>query len=1579
MPANTYPSNAPVSPLADKTNRYSSGSTASASSSGNWSNRGSIGQSVSSGMRPNHLPVAGLPDPPSGLPPPPPMGSDPYNGNTNEDFPPPPPEMLNNNHSPQGTMRYNNDMRHSPQSRGSPSHTAAHNNYSSNSSPKKLNYPAPPWLAGAKYSDESGIELSSSNENVERRYRKGTGTLPLFKGPSSKYTGFYNRPLKLSAAQSIDNMMGSREAMSALGPRRPHSDGTAEFRVDSSRSAQFSSRSKGKDADRIYEWLRQHRLSEYTNNFTLAGYDMPTIAKMTPEDLTAIGVTKPAHRKRITAMISKMKEPDPLPKFIPGDVVTWLRLLDLSQYYNTLISNDYGTVEKASEITWEDLQEIGINRLGDQKKFTLAIKRLNYLKKHSGDNKLQSPSYPASLNSDSGSISPAASLEGHNQTYPPPAQFAPSSQSPHQQDEAHLMVKRRSGGLRSSRESLASDISVGSVGSQGSHDLNHRQDAAMRQTSATNQTINEGIESTYIPTMSSFRVPGQGTKKSTSLHNLDDAGGADGQSKGMSFSTFKQPQISPEDSSRRFTGRSTESLDRLMAAQAMAERFKRNSIEGGSSIASSGSGSGEQPAVKLKKSLPPAPPKRTNSMSSNSRDCEQKTATIGRKKSLKKFREEMQVYRAEMEAEFAAGHFDGQTDRIEGYATIKRSSSKKADPIKKLQRSQSQEGDVFRGIAPSPVLPPPMAVMSPTGHMEGRDYDEGLHHQHTDVSHMQHNMGIPQSMQHMQGNNYDARTNMSRTGDVASSSSSNPVHTRPQHIPVVPPFPQAYQPTSNINHSVNTEHSSIQSPYPAVPAQMGYHPHNTQNGGNRNMERIVGSVTTELSLHEHPHVPRTQSSQSKHSYQPPYAHVPHSNSATEVTKPTRMVMTSPTDAISPAGGGSYQFVCPPDVKSALPSAQQPVVQGLKYRKSSSDRLLPGQPRKASVSEQSTSSSDSGGSNGRRPNSLEWKNQGSKDEDVAPIIQPALANPLENIWRPKSRHLSRSASGEKGESSSSSEKSDASSSDASQIRTDATFLQLKKQFLEQDSQMPPVTYSTLKRQGKKPEPLTGIGNLRAPGFSDQDEYNQSPVAKYPPSEFPDVRDGQDHTGFPQDLNPGLKFSLPSRKVSAPVGDTGASKYFESPDSPSLSQRSRREDLQSRVEKIAAGRRDPSPTKPLPAFGTVSGGNSFQLQLGDIPPAPDFAAPLPNHMNASPVGSNETLAFPPPPPSLQPMGGPPPPPPPPPPPQGASRPMRTSVSSTNNNNNQNILKPAGPKSKPPIKLMPDMGDLQRELQRRTSKQSNSSSVEEAIKRNQKEHRKEQSQTILTPLGGLQKLEDNPPKKPARPPATKRKPVAPPPVKPKSPVSKELPRDDEQDVDIFSQKMDAMELSVDSEDVIESDSSDMESALSGFENENTDTIKKQPSKASPPRMTLKLSNQEQQPAAPLTVYKPKIESPGISWEEEEDDDDDGMSTVKRRPKADKKEEEPKRDSLGEAMEKLEALLNSPDGELVMSDFDSANSTPEKKHSHQNQSGPSTVESKPPAPEASSMTTDEENKVFSDLESMFQSLALDLENMLQ
>ena len=39
--------------------------------------------------------------------------------------------------------------------------------------------------------------------------------------------------------------------------------------------------------------------------------------RMTPEDLTAIGIKKPNHRKRLKAEISKLNIPDGLPSFIP--------------------------------------------------------------------------------------------------------------------------------------------------------------------------------------------------------------------------------------------------------------------------------------------------------------------------------------------------------------------------------------------------------------------------------------------------------------------------------------------------------------------------------------------------------------------------------------------------------------------------------------------------------------------------------------------------------------------------------------------------------------------------------------------------------------------------------------------------------------------------------------------------------------------------------------------------------------------------------------------------------------------------------------------------------------------------------------------------------------------------------------------------------------------------------------------------------------------------------------------------------------------------------------------------------------
>ncbi|KAM9462786.1 caskin-2 isoform 3-T3 [Clarias gariepinus] len=133
---------------------------------------------------------------------------------------------------------------------------------------------------------------------------------------------------------------------------------------------------EGRDAEAIYQWLCEFHLEQYTKNFLTAGYDVPTISRMTPEDLTAIGVTKPGHRKKISTEISKLNIPEWLPDYIPADIGEWLGTIGLSQYQKRLAENGYDSINIVRDITWEDLQEIGINKLGHQKKMMLAVKKL---------------------------------------------------------------------------------------------------------------------------------------------------------------------------------------------------------------------------------------------------------------------------------------------------------------------------------------------------------------------------------------------------------------------------------------------------------------------------------------------------------------------------------------------------------------------------------------------------------------------------------------------------------------------------------------------------------------------------------------------------------------------------------------------------------------------------------------------------------------------------------------------------------------------------------------------------------------------------------------------------------------------------------------------------------------------------------------------------------------------------------------------------------------------------------------------------------------------------------------------------
>lgn len=134
------------------------------------------------------------------------------------------------------------------------------------------------------------------------------------------------------------------------------------------------------DQDVLHSWLMDIRFEEYFPLFVAAGYDMHTISRMTPEDLTAIGIKKPNHRKKLKAEIANLNISDGLPEFIPGSLEEWLHLLRLNEYGPALGCQGYTSIDDVTQLTWEDLEDIGIVRLGHQKKILLAIKRIKDLK-----------------------------------------------------------------------------------------------------------------------------------------------------------------------------------------------------------------------------------------------------------------------------------------------------------------------------------------------------------------------------------------------------------------------------------------------------------------------------------------------------------------------------------------------------------------------------------------------------------------------------------------------------------------------------------------------------------------------------------------------------------------------------------------------------------------------------------------------------------------------------------------------------------------------------------------------------------------------------------------------------------------------------------------------------------------------------------------------------------------------------------------------------------------------------------------------------------------------------------------------
>ena len=74
--------------------------------------------------------------------------------------------------------------------------------------------------------------------------------------------------------------------------------------------------------------------------------------------------------------IARLQVPDGLPDHKPDSLYDWLCCLHLEEYILRLNRQNYKQLIDIINIAWEDLEEIGMTRLGHQKRFMLGVKRL---------------------------------------------------------------------------------------------------------------------------------------------------------------------------------------------------------------------------------------------------------------------------------------------------------------------------------------------------------------------------------------------------------------------------------------------------------------------------------------------------------------------------------------------------------------------------------------------------------------------------------------------------------------------------------------------------------------------------------------------------------------------------------------------------------------------------------------------------------------------------------------------------------------------------------------------------------------------------------------------------------------------------------------------------------------------------------------------------------------------------------------------------------------------------------------------------------------------------------------------------
>ena len=136
----------------------------------------------------------------------------------------------------------------------------------------------------------------------------------------------------------------------------------------------------GHPPDPVWAWLAGLGCGCYAPLLTAEGFDLATLATVTPADLTAAGVSAPQHRRRIMAALPQLQlqlgAGGAGPQLGAGDLASWLRHLRLEEHQAGLAAQGYTSVAQVARLAVEDLEEVGITKLGHQRRLLLAIKEV---------------------------------------------------------------------------------------------------------------------------------------------------------------------------------------------------------------------------------------------------------------------------------------------------------------------------------------------------------------------------------------------------------------------------------------------------------------------------------------------------------------------------------------------------------------------------------------------------------------------------------------------------------------------------------------------------------------------------------------------------------------------------------------------------------------------------------------------------------------------------------------------------------------------------------------------------------------------------------------------------------------------------------------------------------------------------------------------------------------------------------------------------------------------------------------------------------------------------------------------------